>query len=180
MKSPTMQNAPAILDAFQLPDQGQQEQYLLTVLDGQPPIAAARAVGTNPIGVMLARHADPDFNDACHLVDLAVRENCLHEVVRKAMVATGSIHMVPLRDPDTGETILNDDFEPILAPRLVNGNATILSKLLDKLVSSEDKPGPAAAIQINTAASRPADEGQDEIVRLVWPDAEMIEGEFEQ
>lgn len=173
--------APAILDVFELPDQGQQERYLLSVLNGQPPIAAARAVGTNPIGVMLARHADADFNDACHLVDLAVRENCLHEVVQKAMVATGSIHMVPVRDPDTNEILLNDDFEPILAPRLINGNATILSKMLDKLVLSEDKPGPAAAIQINTGASNSnAGIEQDETPRLVWPDATVIEGEFEQ
>lgn len=165
----------AILDAFDLPDEGQQQSYIAAILDGHPPIVAARQAGTNPIGVMLARHSSADFDDACHLAAMVIRENCFHEVVRKAMVATGSVHLVPVRDPDTGDLMLDENFEPILAPRLVNGNPAILSKLLDKLVAAEDRP--QAPVQVNVNQSNHNQSGGGEVV-LIDPatDAEVIDG----
>lgn len=163
----------AFLDSFDPPDEPQQRAYIQAVLDGETPIAAARKIGTNPLGIMLARHASEEFNDACHLADLIIRENCLHEVVRKAMVATGSVHMVPVRDPDTGDLLLDEDFNPILAPRLVNGNPAILSKLLERLVASSDKP--QAPVQVNVAQTNNNQSGGEVILIDPAANAEVLD-----
>lgn len=149
MKSPMTALSPFSFGSIQVADKDQQGRYLVALLEGQPPRQAARTAGSDELGIMLARHASVEFNDLCHLIALAKRENALHETLAKSMAASGSIHMVEVRHPDTGDVLLDDNFEPVKAPRLLNGNGAVLSKLLDKLVEGADKPGPAAAIQIN-------------------------------
>lgn len=149
MEDPMSALAPYKLASIQVADEHQQVRYIAALLDGENPRQAARSAGSDELGIMLARHASVEFNDLCHLIALAKRENAVHETLAKSLAAAGTIHMVEVRNPDTGEVLLDDNFEPIRAPRLVNANGTVLAKLLDKVVEGADKPGPLAAIQIN-------------------------------
>lgn len=164
-------NQLAKIDPYDPPDEAGQQAYILAILQGKPPAEAARLAGCSQIGVWLARHASPEFNDACHLADAAKRENVLHEVVQKAMVATGSVHLVQARCPDTDEPLMDDNFEPVMVPRLLNGNAAILSKLLDKLVVAADRP--QAPVQVNVAQTN-HNQSDGEVV-LIDPTAEMAD-----
>lgn len=157
-------HAPAILDTYELPDEAAQQVYISKLLEGVPPIAAARVAGCSPIAIFLARHASQEFDDACHLAALVLRENVLHEVVQKAMVATGSVHMVPARCPDTDEPLLDDDFNPVMVPRLLNSNPAVLSKLLDKLMAAADRP--QAPVQVNVAQTNKNQSGDGEVVLI--------------
>ena len=69
---------------------------------------------------MLARCASVEFNDLYQMVLLAKRENALVETFDKARAAYGSVEMVPVLNPDSGGPLLDENFEPIVAPRLVN------------------------------------------------------------
>lgn len=133
-----------------------QGAYLGALLTGRGPMEAAREAGTNPLGIYLARFASPEFNQLVQLAELAVRDQALAEVLRKSLVASGHVAEVALRDPDTDEILLDDDFNPIKGPRLINGNAAILSKLLERLLASADKP--AAPVNVNVAQNNYAEQ----------------------
>lgn len=137
------------LAAITVADEDQQARFLSALVAGKSPAVAAKMVGSDELGIMLARCASVEFNDLYQLVMLAKRENALAETLDKARAASGSVHMVPVLNPDNGEPLLDENFDPVLAPRLVNANGTILAKLLDRLVEAADKPSPATAIQIN-------------------------------
>ena len=153
MESPMQPPATYTLAAINVADEGQQARFLSALVAGKTPVVAAKMVGSDELGIMLARCASAEFNDLYQLILLAKRDNALFETLEKARAASGSVHMVPVLNPDSGDPLLDEDFEPILAPRLVNANGTILAKLLDRLVEAADKPSPATAIQINNSNS---------------------------
>lgn len=139
------------LAALTVADEDQQARFLSALVAGKSPAFAAKLVGTDELGIMLARCASVEFNDLYQMVLLAKRDNALVETLDKARAASGSVQMVPVLNPDSGEPLLDENFEPIVAPRLVNANGTILAKLLDRLVEAADRPTPATAIQINNS-----------------------------
>ena len=153
MESPMHPPATYTLAAITVADEDQQARFLSALVAGKAPVNAAKMVGSDELGIMLARCASAEFNDLYQLILLAKRDNALFETLEKARAASGSVHMVPVLNPDSGDPLLDEDFEPILAPRLVNANGTILAKLLDRLVEAADKPSPATAIQINNSNS---------------------------
>ena len=128
-----------------------QFQFIRALMAGKPPAVAARDAGTDTMSLYLARCADANFDDLWNLALLAVRDAALHQVLDKALVSTGTIVWDNVTD-DKGEPYLDENFETIRAPRLVNSNTAILSKLLDRLmVSADGKAGPAAVVQINNS-----------------------------
>lgn len=131
------------------PDEPVQMAFLAELMTGKGPNAAAKAAGTNLISLYMARCASEDFDRLWHFAELSRRDEIIHATLRKAMVATGTVVEMEIRSPDTGEVLLDDDFNPIRAERLLNGNASILSTLLTKVLQSADKPGPSTLVQVN-------------------------------
>ena len=153
MESPMQLPATYKLAAITVADEDQQARFLSALIDGKSPSAAAKMVGSDELGIMLARCASAEFNDLYQLLMLAKRDNALVETLDKARAASGTVQMVPVLNPDSGEPLLDENFEPIVAPRLVNASGPILAKLLDRLVEAADRPTPATAIQINNSNS---------------------------
>ena len=83
---------------------------------------------------------------------LQIRTDVIREdLVEKAMAATGHIVDEYLRDED-GQLVLDDDFAPVVRKRLIDYDARILSKLLDKVLASAD--GKAQTnVQINNSVN---------------------------
>ncbi len=131
------------------PDEPVQMAFLASLLDGKGPNAAATLAGTNLISLYMARCASPAFDELWTFADLARRDEVIHQTLRKALVATGTVVEMELVHPDTGDVLLDDNFEAVRAERLVHGNAAILSTLLTKVLQSADKPGPATLVQVN-------------------------------
>ena len=128
----------------------QQFRFVRGLMAGKSPSVAAREAGTDTLSLYFARCADTQFDDLWNLALLAVRDAALHQILDKALVATGTVVWDNLTD-DKGEPYLDEQFEPIRAPRLLNSNTAILSKLLDRLMVSADKPVPSAVVQINNS-----------------------------
>lgn len=83
---------------------------------------------------------------------LQVRKDVIREeLVEKALVATGHIVDEYLRSED-GEMILDDNFEPIVRRRLIDYDARIFTKLLDKVLPSADGKT-QANVQINNTVN---------------------------
>lgn len=140
------------------PDEPVQMAFLASLLDGKGPNAAAASAGTNLISLYMARCASPAFDELWHFADLARRDEIMHQTLRKAMVATGTVVEMELRSPDSGEVLLDENFEPIRVERLVHGNAAILSTLLTRVLASADKPnGPSTLVQVNNNTTVGAD-----------------------
>ncbi len=132
------------------PDEPVQMAFLASLMEGKGPNAAAKVAGTNLISLYMARCASPAFDELWHFADLARRDEIMHQTLRKAMVATGTVVELELTNPDTGEVLLDENFEPLKAERLVHGNTAILSTLLTKVLASADKPnGPSTLVQVN-------------------------------
>ena len=83
---------------------------------------------------------------------LQVRTDVIREeLVEKALVATGHIVDEYLRDED-GELVLDENFEPIVRRRLIDYDARIFTKLLDKVLPSADGTS-QTNVQINTTVN---------------------------
>lgn len=125
--------------------------FLERLATGHPVAAVCRDLGINRASIYHARYADVEFGRAwelCLQIDLeAVRD----EVLRKAMAATGRIVEEPLLDED-GCPVLDDDFEPVVMRRLVDYDARILAKLIDKRVPSVDGPN-QTNVQVNSTTT---------------------------
>jgi len=152
------QLATIIPDAIMPADESQQGSYLAALMNGDTPVEAANKAGSDALGIYLARHADSRFNQMVQLVELARRDEILAQTIRKALVASGQVAEVALRDPDTDQILLDEDFNPIKAPRLINGNAAILTKLLERLLASADKPN--APVQVNVQQNNHQPQGE--------------------
>ncbi len=127
-------------------------QFLRHMLAGMGPREAARMAGCEVFELYLARCADPDFSDLWHLAELARRDEIIHSTLSKAMAVTGTVIEDWVRD-DRGEIVLDADFNAVRAPRLVGGNSAILSKMLERVLASADKPAPGAVVQITNNQS---------------------------
>ncbi len=147
-------------------------QFIRHILAGKGPREAARLAGCEVVELYLARCADPDFSDLWHLAEVARRDEIVHSTLSKAVAATGTVIEDFVRD-ERGELILDADFNPIRASRLVGGNTAILSKLLERVLASADKPNPSTLVQINN--SQPAGDVLPPMPRLVTP-AEGFDG----
>ena len=135
--------------SLEVADDAAKGAFIVHLLEGKGPREAARLAKSELISLYLARCADAAFSDLWHLAELARRDVIVHETLAKAMAATGVVIEDWLRDPDTGDMILDADFNPVRAPRLIGGNTGILSKLLEKVLASADKPVPAAMVQVS-------------------------------
>lgn len=132
------------------PDESQQAVYIAKLMAGSSPFDAALAAGVSPLGVYLGRHADERFNQAVQIAEMAARDQLTAEVLQKAVVACGHLVELPVHGPD-GEPVLDDNFEPVKRLHLVSNGSSppILSKLVEKLIVSSDKPVSPVAIQVN-------------------------------
>lgn len=153
-------------------DEVQQGHYLTAIMGGATPAEAANVAGCSQLEVYLARHADERFNHMVQIAQLAQREQIQAEVIRKALVASGHVVEMALTD-DAGDPILDEDFEPVKGLRLVNSNSSILTKLVERLLASSDKPAAPVQINMNQVNNTRTDKGE---WILVTPDEEPEDG----
>ena len=69
----------------------QQFRFVRGLMAGKSPNVAAYEAGTDTLSLYLARCADTQFDDLWNLALLAVRDAALHQVLDKALVATGTV-----------------------------------------------------------------------------------------
>ena len=123
------------------------ERFLDLVASTGNSTSAARSVGLHRNSFYALASRDNDFRSRWDAAQRLSRSHLAAEVVEKAAVLTGRIVEEPALDAE-GQPILDDDLEPVTVRRLVDYDARILSKLLDKLVHSEDGP-PTIGVQVN-------------------------------
>lgn len=129
-------------------DEVQQEKYLAAIMAGASSSEASEIAGCSPLGIYMTRYADPQFNQMVQMAQLAQREQMQAEAIRKALVASGHVVELTLTDPETGDPILDDEFEPVKGLRLVNSNSSILANLVERLLASSDKPAPPVTVNV--------------------------------
>jgi|GEM_PF-3782192 len=138
-------------------------------------VEACRRVGVNRATAYNWRR-EPGFSQLWEEALLIRREALRDDLLFKADVATGRVVEEPLHDVETGELVLDDEFEPVTVRRLVDYDSQIFRAMLNKFVRSEDGV-PSTSVSINNliavdAPSRP---------RLVTPDAiDVDEAAYEE
>lgn len=147
--------------------------FLERLAAGRPVVEICRELGLNRASMYHARGADPEFGQAwedCLRVRMdAVRD----EVVQKVLAASGEIVRVPLLHPETGDPVLDDDFEPVVVERLVDYDRELTKALFNKVVPSADgRPGPSVSVSNVVSVEAPPRP------RLVDPGA--VDAEFEE
>jgi hypothetical protein len=134
---------------------------------------ACRRTGVNRATAYHWRR-DPEF-DRMWSDALVIRRDAIRdELVSKAMAATGRMVETPAVDPDTGEPLLDDEFEPVMERRLVDYDGQVLRTMLNKFVRSEDGPS-SASVSVSATLSVEA----PGMPRLVRPE-EAQDAEFEE
>lgn len=134
--------------------------------------AAARAVGFHRNTFYKRAAADEGFRRRWDAAQSVSRRNIAEEVLDKAMVATGRLVEEPLLDSQ-GNPVLDDDLEPVTVRRLIDGDARILAKMLDKFVHSEDGP-PTIGVQVNNMLPPPPP-AAPRVARLVFSDGPAVD-----
>lgn len=151
------------------------ERFLDLVASTGNSTAAAKAVGTHRNSWYERAQRDTEFRRRWDAAQILSRRHIAAEVMEKAVVATGRIVEEPVLDAE-GNLVLDDDLEPVTVRKLLDYDPRILSKLLDKLVSSEDG-APVTAVQVNNLMPEapPAPPPPPRVMRLVFADAPTID-----
>jgi hypothetical protein len=149
-----------------------EERFLDLVASTGNSSAAARAVGFHRNTFYKRAASDEDFRRRWDAAQGLSRRSIAEEVLDKAMVATGRVVEEPLLDAQ-GNPVLDDDLEPVTVRRLIDGDARILAKMLDKFVHSEDGP-PTIGVQVNNMLP-PAAPPAPRVARLVFSDEPAID-----
>ena len=95
------------------------------------------------------KHRDTEFARAWDLA-MAIHQDKLTQDVIDTAWAVGVGRWVEATDPETGEPILDDDFERVMVLDVSGVDPRILSKLIDKRVPSVDGPGQTSVTVNNT------------------------------
>ena len=130
---------------------------------------AARSVGLSRQAFYERAVRDPDFREEWEHAQRQSRSHIAQEIMDKAVVLTGRVVEEPLLDSQ-GNQVLDDNLEAIVIRRVVDYDARILSKLLDKLLASEDG-APVTAVQVNLPPPPPPPPAPPRVARLVFADA---------
>lgn len=152
-----------------------EERFLDLVASTGNSTAAARAVGFHRNTFYKRAAADDGFRRRWDAAQSMSRRNIAEEVLDKAMVATGRLVEEPVLDAQ-GNLVLNDDLEPVMVRKLIDGDARILAKMLDKFIQSEDGPA-TIGVQVNNLMPEPppAPPPPPRVMRLVYADAPTID-----
>lgn len=130
---------------------------------------AARSVGLSRQAFYERAARDPDFRQEWEAAQRQSRSHIAQDIMDKAVVLTGRVVEEPLLD-SRGNQVLDDDLEPVTVRRVVDYDPRILSKLLDKLLASEDG-APVTAVQVNLPPPAPPPPPAPRVARLVFSDA---------
>lgn len=103
---------------------------------------------------------------------LEVARQGLRERVVETACAMGVGRWAQAVDPETGEPLLDDDFEPVVRFETGHVDARVLMKMMDKLMRSEDGPA-VAAVHVNNHVGADLPPAP----RLVTP---TVDAEFEE
>jgi hypothetical protein len=103
---------------------------------------------------------------------LEVNRDALRHRVVETACAMGLARMVPLCDPDTGDAVLDDDFEPVMVPDTSHVDARVLMKLMDKVLRDEAKRVDQRSLVSAELTHRY--DGPTQVV-LVGPDGEVVD-----
>ncbi|MBT9244919.1 hypothetical protein KM031_02095 [Gemmobacter fulvus] len=131
------------------PTPDQKRTFLQVLTETGMTAEAILASGAASSAIYLERTRDPAFAELWAMIDEAAMDRLRHVLMDRALVACGQVVEVDAKDPDTGELMLNDDFQPVRVKRLVHSNSAVMTKLIEKMIPSADKAAPMAAIQIN-------------------------------
>ncbi|KKM84956.1 hypothetical protein LCGC14_1293970 [marine sediment metagenome] len=149
----------------------QQMTFVQALVSGRSPVMAATVAGSDVLSLYLARCSSADFDDLWNLALLARRDTALHEVMEKSLAATGTVVWEYLIGPD-GSALLDEDFNAVRAPRLVGCNPMILSKLIEKLMASADKPAPTTSVNVSAMAAASVSTDLRPLPRLINPETD--------
>lgn len=131
------------------PTPDQKRTFLQVLTETGMTAEAILASGAASSAIYLERTRDPAFAELWAMIDEAAMDRLRHVLMDRALVACGQVVEVDAKDPDTGELMLNDDFQPVRVKRLIHSNSSVMTKLIEKMIPSADKTAPMAAIQIN-------------------------------
>jgi hypothetical protein len=165
------QLAPMKLSELAPATEDQQMAFVQALVAGRSPVLAAKAAGSDVLSLYLARCSSADFDDLWNLALLARRDTALHEVMEKSLAATGTIVWEYLTGPD-GAALLDEDFNAVRGPRLVGCNPTILSKLIEKLMASADKPVSTTSVNVSASAASYISTDLRPLPRLINPETD--------
>lgn len=127
-------------------------RFLELVSSGMTVARAAYEVGITSKTLYARAARSPEFKRQWDLARLRARQNIADTVMDKALVLTGRIVEEPLLDPNTGEPVLDENFEVVTTRRLEDYDSKILAKLIDRFVPSEDGASNTnVAVQTNVA-----------------------------
>lgn len=163
------QLAPLKLSELAPATEDQQMAFVQAIVSGRSPVMAAKVAGSDVLSIYLARCSSADFDDLWNLAMLARRDTALHEVMEKSLASTGTIVWDYLTAPD-GSALLDEDFNAVRAPRLIGCNPTILTKLIEKLMVSADKPAPATSVTVSAMAAASVSTELRPLPRLINPE----------
>lgn len=96
----------------------------------------AAALGINRMTAYDWRCRDPEFAEAWDYAMDVARQGLRERVIETA-TAMGLGKWEPVVDPDTGEPVLDDDFEPVMRFEVDHVDARVLMKLMDKTMRDE-------------------------------------------
>lgn len=136
------------------PTPDQKRTFLQVLTETGMTAEAIQASGAASSAIYLERTRDPAFAELWTMIDEASMDRLRHVLMDRALVACGQVVEMDARDPDTGEFMLDDDFQPIRVKRLIHSNSAVMTKLIEKMIPSADKAAPMAAIQINNTVGQ--------------------------
>ena len=116
-------------------------------------MAATAQLGLPRTSVYYWKHRDADFRRAWDLAMEVHQEQLTQDVLDTAR-ALGLGRWVQATDPETGEPLLDDEFEPVMVLDVSGVDARILSKLIDKRVPSVDGPA-TTSVNVSTTVHAP-------------------------
>lgn len=131
------------------PTPDQKRTFLQVLTETGMTAEAIHASGAASSSIYLERTRDPAFAELWAMIDEAAMDRLRHVLMDRALVACGQVVEMDAKDPDTGELILDDEFQPMRVKRLIHSNSAVMTKLIEKMIPSADKAPPMAAIQIN-------------------------------
>ncbi len=155
---------PMPTDLIPSPTPEQKRAFLNTLSQSGRTDLALEASGALSAAIYLEKNRDRQFAGLWDLIDQAAMDRLKAVLMDRALVACGQVVTLEAKDPDTGEPLLDDDFQPIRVRRLINSNAMVMAKLIEKLIPSADKQ--AALVNISNTANAAAMFALPELPRM--------------
>ena len=146
-----------------------QDEFISQLAETGNVSLACKSLGISRMTPYGWRDTRPGFAERWDAAIEVSRDHLRQRVLETALIM-GLAKYIPLVDPDTGDAILNDDFEPVMVLDTSHVDTRVLTKLMDKVRRDE--------VRQVEQRSHVIYEGPAQI-RVYSPDGELIEGDYE-